>query len=74
MRKLVFAVAALSALSSVAAAQQQQPVTTAQTVLQNMIGNMAGQNAQLVERIQQLTSENAELKKELAAKSEGKKK
>lgn len=64
MRKLL--IASLLLVPSFALAQQQQPPVSV-TVLQNMVGQLAGQNAMLMEREQQLTAQITELKKQLEA-------
>jgi len=71
MRKYILVACLL--LPTVALAQEPAP-SVAVTVLQNTVGQMAGQNALLLEQVQKLSAENAELKKQLAAhKTEPKK-
>lgn len=53
-------------------AQEQQGVPPAVVLLQNMVGQLAGQNAMLVEQFQKLTAENSGLKQQLAAACEKK--
>lgn len=62
MRLIAFIIAALS-LAAPAFAQSKTPVSI--TILQNMIGQLAGENAQLVEQAQNLSTANSELQKQI---------
>lgn len=64
MRKLL--IGFLLLVPSLAFAQQQQPPVSI-TVLQNMVGQLAGQNALLMQREQELTAQVTELQKQLDA-------
>jgi len=54
------------------AQEQQQGTPASVTVLQNMVGQLAGQNALLIEQNQKLLAENGSLKQKLAVASDKK--
>lgn len=59
--------AALITLATPALAQQQAQAPMSMQIMQNMVGQLAGQNAQLSEQLQTLANQNAELRRELDA-------
>jgi len=68
--KRVLLICLLALTPVVSFAQEQTPASI--QVLQNMVGQLAGQNAMLVEQVQKLTSENVSLKQQLASSGEKK--
>lgn len=74
MRKIIAAVVFVVASSQCMAQEAGPPPISAQKIIEGNIGALAVQNAQLMERVDQLTRQVADLRKQLEiAKPETKK-